>query len=348
MSELRVPIAEVSSVRPHSNADRLDIAEILGWQVVVSKGSLQACDHVLYVPPDSVVPPDISDLFGVTQYLSKGRVKAVRLRGEPSFGFAIPKEEARRVAGIAGRVLSTMHLHDNVAELFGITKYEPPIKFTAGDAAPDLALFPRYTDIENMRHYPALFEEGEVVVVTEKIHGTNCRVGIVEGEKLAGSHKVRRKEPTEKSDSNTYWFPWSLRSVEDMLMHYAEYYRQVVLYGEVYGKVQSLNYGLPSKLAFAAFDLLLDGKFMNAGEFRYTCEHWGVPLVPTLHVGYFDLSTIRELSEGSSQVEGAKHYREGVVVRPLFERQDPKLGRVILKYVGDEYLLGGKDSPGEH
>jgi hypothetical protein len=28
------------------------------------------------------------------------------------------------------------------------------------------------------------------------------------------------------------------------------------------------------------------------------------------------------------------------VVKPAIEREDPKLGRVILKYVGDHYLFG--------
>ncbi len=36
------------------------------------------------------------------------------------------------------------------------------------------------------------------------------------------------------------------------------------------------------------------------------------------------------------------HMREGVVVKPLHERTDPKLGRVVLKYVSDLYLFGEK------
>ena len=36
------------------------------------------------------------------------------------------------------------------------------------------------------------------------------------------------------------------------------------------------------------------------------------------------------------------HIREGLVVRPLQERTDPKIGRVLLKYVSDSYLFGEK------
>jgi hypothetical protein len=44
-------------------------------------------------------------------------------------------------------------------------------------------------------------------------------------------------------------------------------------------------------------------------------------------------------SDGDSLI-GGNHGREGVVVKPIVERDDPKLGRVILKYIGDHYLFG--------
>lgn len=36
---------------------------------------------------------------------------------------------------------------------------------------------------------------------------------------------------------------------------------------------------------------------------------------------------------------GADHVREGFVVKPIRERQDPRLGRVFLKMAGEGYLL---------
>jgi hypothetical protein len=36
---------------------------------------------------------------------------------------------------------------------------------------------------------------------------------------------------------------------------------------------------------------------------------------------------------------GGGHIREGVVVKPTIERTDPKIGRVVLKYLNDDYLL---------
>jgi len=51
------------------------------------------------------------------------------------------------------------------------------------------------------------------------------------------------------------------------------------------------------------------------------------------------MAAIKKLSEGPSLV-GGTHGREGVVVKPVIERDNPAIGRVILKYVGDAYLFG--------
>jgi len=45
-----------------------------------------------------------------------------------------------------------------------------------------------------------------------------------------------------------------------------------------------------------------------------------------------------ELKEGRTTF-GDAHLREGIVIRPAEERRDPEIGRVILKHVGDGYLL---------
>ena len=116
--------------------------------------------------------------------------------------------------------------------------------------------------------------------------------------------------------------------------------KQVILFGETFGRVQSLRYGLANGLGFRAFDLLIDGKYVDFDEFAGFCRRFGVEMVPHVYRGPFSLAKIRELSDGPSLVTGADNIREGVVVKPATERLDPKLGRVILKYVGDTYLFG--------
>ena len=208
---------------------RWKLAQIKGWQCVIPKGRYLADDLVTYIPIDAVIPPEHSDRWGFTKYLSNGRVRCAKLRGEPSFGVIVDREDKAWAEGM------------DVKDYYGITKYVPPVKMGAGDAAPAHPLFGEYTDVENLRNFPAVLTDGEEVVVTEKLHGTNCRLGLIEGELMAGSMSVRRARPERLSDS-IYWQPMELAGVQALLESLGQSARQVILYGEVFGsKVQSLK-----------------------------------------------------------------------------------------------------------
>jgi hypothetical protein len=116
-------------------------------------------------------------------------------------------------------------------------------------------------------------------------------------------------------------------------------HKQAILYGEVYGQgIQAYTYGA-KRLNFRAFDLMLDGIYVNYPIFKSWCEKHQVEQVPLIYEGAFSLDLIKEFSDGNSLI-GGTHGREGVVIKPIVERSDPKSGRVILKYIGDRYLFG--------
>ncbi len=326
MSTLIVEVCKIEEVLPHENADALELCQIKGWQCVIPKGRYAVDDLVTYVPIDAVIPVEHSDRWGFTKYLSNGRVRCAKLRGEPSFGVIVDREDDAWPEGL------------DVKDYYGITKYVPPVKISAGDAAPAHPLFVEYTDVENLRNFPGVLTEGEEVVVTEKIHGTSCRIGLIEGELMAGSMAVRRVRPERLADS-IYWQPLEVGGVQALLESFGQEARQVILYGEVFGsKIQNLNYGQIGVLGFRAFDILVDGKYLDADPFFAACTKFGVPAVPVLHRGPYDLARVKALSEGATTLD-ADHIREGVVVKPAHERTDPKVGRVCLKYIGDPYLF---------
>jgi RNA ligase (TIGR02306 family) len=180
-------------------------------------------------------------------------------------------------------------------------------------------------------------------VVSEKIHGTNARIGWVEGELLAGSHGLQRKRPEPgEMATNTYWFPATLEPVRSLLDELRQSHPVAILYGEIYGsRVQSLHYGRRDGLGFAAFDILVSEHYLDYDDFVSLCERHGVATVPILERGPFSLERVAELSRGNTTLPG-QHIREGVVVRPVKERFDPEVGRAILKYLSDDYLLNDK------
>jgi len=328
MAALVVEVCRIDRVLAHPNADRLELAQIKGWQCVVPRGRYQAGSLVTYIPVDAVLPAPLAERLGIAKYLTNGRVRCARLRGEPSYGVLVDVEDPSWTEGT------------DVRAHYGIEKYVPPLRVSAGDAETPHPLFASYTDIENLRNFTGIFEPGEEVSVTEKIHGTNCRVGLVEGEWMAGSMEVRRKRPPpEETARSTYWFPTTLDPVRALVQELAAGRHQAILYGEVYGaKIQSLSYGKANELGFAAFDALADGRFLDVDELAALCARHGVPKVPEVFRGPFSLEAIRAASGGRTTF-AADHIREGVVVRPVHERTHPAIGRVILKYLGDDYLL---------
>lgn len=365
---LVVPIVKLEKVREHPNADKLELANVLGYQMAIPKGKYKTGDMVVYFPADTLLPAEWADKFGCRDFLKgsdKDRVGKIRLRGEPSFGLVVDIPEGLDAA-----------LGDNVADYFGCKKYEPPIKTTAGDATKyDERIDPfveRYTDIENGRIFTDVFEEGEEVVVTEKLHGSNVKVGIVKDVDIfAGSMNYRRKRPVkpkwvaktiwqkiwawvfgipnidaefedDEMRRNTYWHPWTIKGVQNLINELAETYNVVILYGEMIGSsVQKLNYGIPKSqgIGFRAFDLKVDGKYLDWHEFKELCDKHNVPTVPVLSEGTFSFDLVTKLADGKSTLEGASHIREGVVVKPVKERIDVKIGRAVLKYIGTEYEL---------
>ena len=111
---------------------------------------------------------------------------------------------------------------------------------------------------------------------------------------------------------------------------------EVTLFGEVLG-VQDLMYGFNrGALGFRAFDVRIDGAYVDVDHFITLMEEYSIARVPVLYEGPFDYAKIRELSEGQSTI--ADHIREGVVIKPIKERTDQTVGRVILKFVGAQYL----------
>jgi len=133
MSEVTVTIEQIKSVESHPNADRLEIARVAGTQTIILKGQFQAGDSVIYFPPDILLPGDVSDQLGVTQYLKTAlwegfrfpcRVAATRLQGVPSYGFIQPvPNDLFKWLKCDGCSFGT-----DVTGYYRAVKYEPPAK----------------------------------------------------------------------------------------------------------------------------------------------------------------------------------------------------------------------------
>jgi RNA ligase (TIGR02306 family) len=406
----RVEVIRIDSISPHPNADRLEIVKVFsGYQVVVQKGTYQLGDLAAYVPPDSLVPTDQPEFAFLkdrpeSPRLIEGReyhrIKAIKLRGQYSMGMLVPVKFAVTSVG------------SDIAAGLGVLHYVPPVKNentskkttygSRAEAAPekDFGKPPSY-DLEALRRYADIFEPGEPVVVTEKIHGANARytygergwysascgyrgqfslrIGRVElSRSSVGGFKLKRIDATmlnlrcgsrnqwKRPDTNDIW--WRVALQYPNIARFCQSHPGKVLYGEVYGDVQDLDYGLSAgQIAFAAFDILGDdGKWLDWTAFVSLAARYDLPTVPVLYEGPFDLDKILALAEGPSVlfkdtlpvIYGGNvarllgltpndirkaatqppHTREGIVVKPVREGWHPRLGRKALKAVGNSYM----------
>ena len=358
----------------HPNADKLSIVRVYNFTVVVNTEDWQGVEKAVYIQPDSVLPdkpeyrflkdtgnlrkerdalndfvragvkPDDYDqqlaaieakIDANTKYL---RITVRKLRGVMSMGMLLPAPEGSNIG-------------DDVAEQLGITHYEPPAmdeidgsrKHAGSDVAPPPPLIyaPKY-DLESVYSFAEAFEPGEMVYISEKIDGQNSRYVTTfdtepqnfESATALQTHAGSRTEWKKKEGGSNWWRaldqnPW----IEKWIQSNSEQ----VLYGEIFGWVQSLKYGAKQgQLFFRAFDVLRGMEYMDAEEFISVMpeDH----RAPSLGIMPFNFEELQKLADGPSLVPGAANMREGIVIKPLRERQHWKLGRVSLKMVSNAYL----------
>ena len=324
------------TVEPHPNADLLEIGLIDGYQFVVRKDEFKTGDLGIYFPEAALLPTALIEEMGLTGKLAgpeANRVKAIKLRGVLSQGLFY-----RPVTWPEHWIIGL-----NVANELGIIKWEPPIPLQmAGqvEPAPTDTMFRTYTDIEDIKRYPNLLQEGETVIMGEKLHGSCTILGVLKGQRIISSKGLASKHLIIKEEiSNIYWRVAHQEGLFEKLERYLRDNEldEALLFGEVLG-IQDLMYGLKKgTLAYRAFDLYINREFVSYEAFQHFCQEYEVKSVPIVYEGPFSKDVLAEHTAGVSTM--ANHIREGVVVRPIVERSDLESGRVILKSVSADYLV---------
>lgn len=194
-------IVSAITVRPHPNADRLQLGVCHGHQVVVGPETTDGAIGVFF-PTDGQLSHEFcvenelynesalrtlfpeSDLTGF-QFgffdLSR-RVRAQRFRGERSDGLWLPIQ----TLAYTGYDVSRLMVGDTLTHLNGrefCRKYHNPATLRAMAArtpTPERAVvFPKHADTEQFRYGLASIPVGATLYLTEKLHGTSHRYGHV-------------------------------------------------------------------------------------------------------------------------------------------------------------------------
>lgn len=326
-------VIKIGPIAKHPDADALSITEVDGRPCIIRTGEWSEGDIAVYVPIDSVVPTrDARFAFLASKAKSDGsyRVRAMRLRGVFSMGLLV-RPEPDMVEG------------EEVRERIGVTVYEPPEdggngRIEDGQMERDPGFLPVY-DIESLRKWQRVLADGEEVVLTEKVHGANGRFAFHQGRLWVATRTTYRKPVDEAGEGSM----WSKVAADLDLERRLSAFPGFAVYGEVYGQVQDLKYGVGvggRGARLVVFDILeiATRRWLDYDEQLAMAAAMGLPTVPMLYRGPWSPELMSH-AEGATVLGNGAHVREGFVLRPVKERVHLRLGRVLLKMHGQGYLL---------
>lgn len=186
----KVPLTKIVKIEPHPNpvVERLEIAYVYDFPVIVGKNQYKVDDWIAYIPINSVLPSKIENfLFPPDSKikLTKSRVKAAKIQQFVSQGMIIPWKDIQELCD-----LSDYDLETDLQEKLKIFKYYPPFKGLSNTPAlnkegkprvkkNDNEFFKEYKGCTNIKWVPNCFEEDNDVWISEKCHGSLFRCGYV-------------------------------------------------------------------------------------------------------------------------------------------------------------------------
>lgn len=366
MSKFVVTVERLDTIKPHNNADRLEMATLSGrdYSFVVGKGQFQVGDAVIYFPIDSLLPMKIVQKLGLDDKLAHGtipdddserlrnRVKTAKLRGNISQGIVSGLTD---LASIYPHIdFSSLQVGDDLTESLSVTKYEPPVLPMRHGSLARLPDMVSVYDIESAQNYREVMDEylmDSPVYITEKVEGSNWWATI----DSSGIIRVgqRNYEIIDVVDYQHDWYKVirsqnledKLRKLWAKLSKSNDKLQLVTLRGEMTGPGVQGNYYKLKDYKVWAFDIEVNSKPLNAQQFIDLTHSLDIETVPTLAINvtlsdWLDGRTIKEVADGQSVIHSVK--REGIVVKPMTEQTDMRLGRVFIKQHSLAYLAKSK------
>lgn len=325
-------IQKILSLSPIPDAELIEVAQILGWKVVVKKGEFNVGDLVVYCEIDSLLPerPEF-------EFLRKDRfrIRTIKLRGQISQGICFPISILHK-EGYTG----IWDVGDDVTEFLGIEKYEAPIPAElAGEAKGAIPSFLQVTDEDRIQILPfiPLDYGGREFVVTEKLDGSSCTFYWRNGEfGVCGRNWEYFESPTNSM--------WKFANENKLEFKLGELGRNLALQGEIIGEgIQSNKYRLRGQTVrfFRVFDID-KYEYLPYDEMIEILNDFNLMPVPVLESNYVLPSTVDEILEyaqGKSVLNSSTE-REGVV----FVKYDVEFqGRLSFKAISNKFLIKNKE-----
>lgn len=328
-----VTIRQIDKIDPIRDADRIEVATVDGWKVVVRKNEFEINEKIVFFEIDSFLP--IEDRY---EFLRKSsykmmedgregfRLRSVKLRKQISQGLAMP-------LSVFSELDKDIEIGTDVTDILHVTKYEPPIPVhISGKVKGRFPYFVPKTDeerIQNLTEYFKIYADVEFEM-TEKLDGCSVTYYKHDGEFGVCSRNLELRE----SATNTLWKVARELDLENRLSD------NLALQGELVGpRLQSNPYKL-MELNFFVFNVYDTEaqRYLGSEQRLHTIESMKIQHVPVLHKCLkplkWDMERMLKLPERPSQLN-EKIEMEGVVLKSL-EQVD--VGQISFKVINNNLL----------
>lgn len=338
-------IQKVWKIDPIENADRLELAHVMGWQCVVNKGQFKEGDIGVYFEIDSFLPirPEFeflrSSSYRKTDIMGEGfRLRTMRFRGQISQGLLLPESTF-------GELSPELPVGTDVTEWLGVKKWEIEERATTGGNVIGALPYdvPKTDEIrcQNFLEYVDAFK-GLDYYISTKMDGSSHSLSIDEDGFHVCGHNYEYKDD---GSSSFYEFIKDRGYKEAMEKFYDDndLKGSLTIQGEFCAPGIQRNPLRLTKPEWYVFTVRSDGKRVGLETMKWACKEMNIPMVPIEEVDY-DLpskyptvETLLERADGNYETGGRK---EGIVIRttePVYN--DIIGGPLSMKVVSNKYLL---------
>lgn len=209
-------VAKLEHIRKHSNANRLQLATVTGYQIIIGLDNTEG-EVGIFFPTDGVltkafaVPNDLirrkdenGKVVGGGLFDENCRVRAQKLRGEISEGFWMPLSSLNKVEGIHPSTILKLKVGDQFDTLDGVLLcqkfYAKVLRGPSGKhnqqkkAKEKNICFPEHFDTKHFRVEACKIPQDSLLYLSEKIHGTSSRYGyVLENTKLTWFQRLLQR-----------------------------------------------------------------------------------------------------------------------------------------------------------
>lgn len=347
-------IKEIGRIYPIEGKDKIVLAEIDGWHVIVRKDDFQTGTKCVYCEIDSVLPekPEFEFLRS-----KKFRIRTMRMAGVISEGICFPLS----ILPVKNDG-SEYDIGEDVTDLIGIKHYEEDdqpecdhvadkkhkswmmrFKWYRNLVAPKKTKggFPtkyvQKTDEIRIQNCPWVLDGKTEWVATEKIDGQSGTFLLIRHkflfwkryEYIVCSRNMRLKS----KDNSSYWKVSDKYNIQGALMNMIGDRDWIAIQGECVGpKIQKNKYNL-TECDFYVFNLLYPTGRVDSESAANLVKTRGFNFVPIVDKSVVLPTSVEEVlayAHGMSQI--ADTWREGIVFRS-------KDGKRSFKAVDPEFLM---------